>query len=60
MVGYTNTVSYITGVAGVDWSGAVLIMAAASIGSDGAFIPTVHQTLCGTAVISSQAELTHF
>jgi hypothetical protein len=53
MVGYTNTVSYITGVAGVDWSGAVVIMAAASIGSDGAFIPTVHQTLCGTAVISS-------
>ncbi|KAJ7124099.1 amino acid/polyamine transporter I [Mycena crocata] len=44
IVGYTNTISYITGVAGTDWAGAVLIMAGASIGSDGAFIPTVGQT----------------
>ncbi|KAJ6547798.1 hypothetical protein DFH09DRAFT_1087547 [Mycena vulgaris] len=41
MVGYIKTVSYITGVAGVDWSCAVLVMAVASIGSDGTFIPTV-------------------
>ncbi|KAJ7724805.1 amino acid permease-domain-containing protein [Mycena metata] len=44
MVGYTNTISYITGVAGVDWSCATLIMAGVTIGSDGRFIPTVHQT----------------
>ncbi|KAJ6543330.1 amino acid/polyamine transporter I [Mycena sp. CBHHK59/15] len=44
MVGYTNTISYITGVAGVDWSCATLIMAGASLGSDGTFVPTVHQT----------------
>ncbi|KAF8130903.1 amino acid/polyamine transporter I [Mycena galopus ATCC 62051] len=56
IVGYTNTVSYITGVAGVAWSCAVLIMAAASIGSDGAFIPTVHQTFgVYSAVIVSYA-----
>ncbi|KAJ6529059.1 amino acid/polyamine transporter I [Mycena vulgaris] len=44
VVGYTNTTSYITGVAGVVWSCAAVIMAAASISSDGAFIPTVYQT----------------
>ncbi|KAJ7038980.1 APC amino acid permease [Mycena alexandri] len=44
MVGYTNTMSYITGVAGVDWSCAVLIMAGVTIGSDGQFAPTVYQT----------------
>ncbi|KAJ7703881.1 amino acid/polyamine transporter I [Mycena rosella] len=56
MVGYTNTISYITGVAGTDWSCAVLIMAAASIGSDGAFIPTVYQTFgVYCAVIVSHA-----
>ncbi|KAF7332989.1 APC amino acid permease [Mycena venus] len=44
MVGYTNTVTYISGVAGIGWSCATAIMAAASIGSDGNFIPTVYQT----------------
>ncbi|KAJ7743685.1 APC amino acid permease [Mycena maculata] len=44
MVGYTNTITYISGVAGVGWSCATALMAAASIGSDGSFIPTVHQT----------------
>ncbi|KAJ7452692.1 APC amino acid permease [Mycena galericulata] len=44
MVGYTNTITYISGVAGVGWSSATAIMAAASIGSDGSFVPTVHQT----------------
>ncbi|KAF7347019.1 putative amino-acid permease C11D3.08c [Mycena venus] len=54
MVGYINTISYITGVAGIDWSCATLIMAAASIGSDGSFIPTIHQTFavyCGVVVV---------
>ncbi|KAJ6484033.1 amino acid/polyamine transporter I [Mycena sanguinolenta] len=53
MVGYINTISYITGVAGIDWSCATLIMAAASIGSDGSFVPTIHQTFgvyCGVVV----------
>ncbi|KAF7367000.1 putative amino-acid permease C11D3.08c [Mycena sanguinolenta] len=44
IVGYTNTISYITGLAGSDWSCAVLIMAGATIGSNGAFVPTLHQT----------------
>ncbi|KAJ7187398.1 amino acid/polyamine transporter I [Mycena filopes] len=56
IVGYTNTISYITGVAGADWSCAVLIMAAASISSDGTFIPTVHQTFgVYCAVLASHA-----
>ncbi|KAJ7153219.1 amino acid/polyamine transporter I [Mycena filopes] len=56
MVGYTNTISYITGVSGVAWSCATLIMAGASIGSDGQFVPTVHQTF-GTycAILVSHA-----
>ncbi|KAJ6536821.1 amino acid/polyamine transporter I [Mycena capillaripes] len=44
MVGYTNTITYISGVAGVGWSSATTIMAAVSIGSDGSFVPTVYQT----------------
>ncbi|KAJ6470938.1 amino acid/polyamine transporter I [Mycena sanguinolenta] len=44
IVGYTNTISYITGLAGSDWSCAVLIMAGITIGSDGGFVPTMHQT----------------
>ncbi|KAJ7087097.1 hypothetical protein C8R44DRAFT_893264 [Mycena epipterygia] len=44
LVGYTNTITYISGVAGVGLSSAMEIMAAASISSDGSFIPTVHQT----------------
>ncbi|KAJ7260305.1 amino acid/polyamine transporter I [Mycena haematopus] len=54
MVGYINAISYITGVAGIDWSCATLIMAAASIGSDGRFIPTVYQTFgifCGVVIV---------
>ncbi|KAJ7511673.1 APC amino acid permease [Mycena galericulata] len=45
MVGYTNTISYIAGVAGLNWTCATVIMAGASIGSDGRFVPTQHQTL---------------
>ncbi|KAF7376941.1 putative amino-acid permease C11D3.08c [Mycena sanguinolenta] len=44
MVGYISTISYSTGVAGIDWSCATLIMAAAGIDSDGVFVPTIHQT----------------
>ncbi|KAF8641521.1 hypothetical protein AX16_009899 [Volvariella volvacea WC 439] len=44
VVGYTNTISYITGVAGVDFSCAVQIMVAASIASDLTFTPTIFQT----------------
>ncbi|KAJ7848955.1 amino acid/polyamine transporter I [Mycena olivaceomarginata] len=44
MVGYTNTITYISGVAGLAWSSATAIMAGASIGLDGNFIPTVYQT----------------
>lgn len=44
LVGYTNTITYISGMAGVAWSSATAIMAAVSIGSDGRFVPTIHQT----------------
>ncbi|KAI0036350.1 APC amino acid permease [Vararia minispora EC-137] len=44
LVGYVNTLSYIAGIAAVDWSFAVQIMAAASIGSDRAFSATTAQT----------------
>ncbi|KAJ7659582.1 APC amino acid permease [Mycena polygramma] len=44
MVGYTNTITYISGVAGTGWAGATAIMAAVSIGSDGNFVPTVYET----------------
>jgi amino acid transporter len=45
MVGYTNTLTYIAVMAGTGWAGATLITAAASIGSDFQFKPTVQQTL---------------
>ncbi|KAJ6618481.1 hypothetical protein B0H10DRAFT_1795194 [Mycena sp. CBHHK59/15] len=44
VIGYTNTVTYISGVAGIGCSCATAVMAAASISSDGNFIPTVNQT----------------
>ncbi|KAJ6485427.1 APC amino acid permease [Mycena vitilis] len=44
MVGYTNTVTYISGLAGTGWSGATAIMAAVSISLDGDFVPTVYET----------------
>ncbi|KAF8152805.1 APC amino acid permease [Pholiota molesta] len=42
-VGYSNTVGSIAGVASIDWGCAVQIMAAATIGSNGAFSPTSGQ-----------------
>ncbi|KAJ6529068.1 amino acid transporter [Mycena vulgaris] len=46
MVGYTSTITYesIAGVAGLNWSCATVIMAGAAIGTDGVFVPTLHQT----------------
>ncbi|KAI0264624.1 amino acid/polyamine transporter I [Gloeopeniophorella convolvens] len=44
VVGYSNTISLIAGVAGVDWGCAQQLMAAASIGSDLTFTPTNAQT----------------
>lgn len=44
IVGYINTITYISGVAGVAFASASAIMAAATIGSDGRFIPTIYQT----------------
>ncbi|KAF8900189.1 amino acid/polyamine transporter I [Mucidula mucida] len=43
IVGYTNTITYITGILGIDYSCALQIMAGASIGT-GTFVPTVYQT----------------
>ncbi|KAJ7822857.1 amino acid/polyamine transporter I [Mycena leptocephala] len=49
-----NTVAYIAGMAGVDWSVATQIMAAANIGTDGAFVATnaqVYGVYCALLVI---------
>lgn len=39
-VGYANTLSTTSAVASIDWSVAIMILAAASVGSDGAYVPT--------------------
>ncbi|KAJ7145402.1 amino acid/polyamine transporter I [Mycena crocata] len=44
VVGYTNGIAYISGVAGVEWGCAVQIMAAVSIATDFSFAPTIAQT----------------
>ncbi|KAF9556455.1 amino acid transporter [Agrocybe pediades] len=66
-VGYANTIGSIASVASIDWGCAVQVMAAASIGSNGAFEPTdaqlfgvyagivlTHAVICclGTAVLA--------
>jgi len=43
LVGYANTIGMIAGLASIDWGCAVQVMAAASIGSNGAFEPTPAQ-----------------
>ncbi|KAJ8494727.1 hypothetical protein ONZ45_g13133 [Pleurotus djamor] len=43
IVGYTNTIAYVSGVAGVDWSCTVQIMAAVTMGSNFQFTPSVYQ-----------------
>ncbi|OBZ67516.1 putative amino-acid permease PB24D3.02c [Grifola frondosa] len=44
IVGYSNTITYMAGTAGVDWACAVQIMAVVSIGSDMTFVATTAQT----------------
>ncbi|KAI0319540.1 amino acid/polyamine transporter I [Amylostereum chailletii] len=44
IVGYSNTVGNIASVASVDWGFSLQLMAAVSIGSDLAYIPTTAQT----------------
>ncbi|KAK7001694.1 APC amino acid permease [Favolaschia claudopus] len=44
MVGYTNTITYVAGTAGLAWGTATAIMAAAAISTDGDFVPSVYQT----------------
>ncbi|KAJ7197405.1 amino acid/polyamine transporter I [Mycena pura] len=54
LVGYVNTAAYISGMASVDWSVATQIMAAANIGTDGAFVATngqVYGVYCALLVI---------
>ena len=41
----------IAGLASIDWGCAVQVLAAATIGSDGAFEPTTAQLLCVLAVV---------
>ncbi|KAK7440043.1 hypothetical protein VKT23_017294 [Stygiomarasmius scandens] len=43
IVGYANTIGSISAVASIDWGCAVQVLAAATIGSDGAFEPTTAQ-----------------
>lgn len=39
-VGYANTLSTTSAVASIDWSVAIMILAAASVGTDGRYVPT--------------------
>ncbi|KAH9896733.1 APC amino acid permease [Cubamyces lactineus] len=62
LVGYTNSMGLIAGFASLDWGCAVQIMAAASIGSDGGFVPTTANTfavfvalICVQGFLSSMA-----
>lgn len=43
-VGYANTLSTTSAVASIDWSVAIMILAAASVASDGRYVPTDAQT----------------
>ncbi|EMD30986.1 hypothetical protein CERSUDRAFT_120193 [Gelatoporia subvermispora B] len=43
LVGYSNTIAYVAGIAATDWACAVQILAGASIGT-GTFTPTLRQT----------------
>ncbi|KAI0264623.1 APC amino acid permease [Gloeopeniophorella convolvens] len=44
VVGYSNTIGLVTGLAGINWQFSEQVMAAASIGSDLSFVPTSAQT----------------
>lgn len=43
-VGYANTLSTTSAVASIDWSVAIMILAAVSVGTDGRYVPTDAQT----------------
>ncbi|KAJ7219749.1 amino acid/polyamine transporter I [Mycena rebaudengoi] len=54
LIGYVNTAAYIAGMASVDWGVATQIMAAANIGTDGAFVATngqLYGVYCGLLVL---------
>ena len=58
-VGYANTLSTTSAVASIDWGVAVMILAAASIGSDGSYVPTnAHTYGVYAAVLLCHAVLT--
>ncbi|TFK55154.1 amino acid transporter [Heliocybe sulcata] len=58
IVGYSNTISSIAGVASTTWGAAIQVMAAASMGSNLAFIPTNgHIFGCFAALLLAQALL---
>ncbi|KAF9254651.1 amino acid transporter [Marasmius fiardii PR-910] len=42
IIGYVNTMTYISGFTGIEWGCAVQIMAAISIGTDLAYVPSVY------------------
>ncbi|EMD30994.1 hypothetical protein CERSUDRAFT_127671 [Gelatoporia subvermispora B] len=44
VVGYSNTIGNIAGLASIDWGCAVQVMAAVNIGSNMTFVPTTQQT----------------
>ncbi|OBZ78505.1 GABA-specific permease [Grifola frondosa] len=44
VVGYSNSIGLIAGLASIDWGCAVQLMAAVSIGTDTTFVPTTGQT----------------
>ncbi|OBZ78504.1 putative amino-acid permease C11D3.08c [Grifola frondosa] len=44
VVGYSNSIGFIAGLASVDWGCAVQLMAVVSIGNDTTFVPTTGQT----------------
>ncbi|VDC07407.1 unnamed protein product [Peniophora sp. CBMAI 1063] len=44
MVGYSNTIGNLASVASVDWGFSLQLMAAITIGTNGAFVPTTAQT----------------
>ncbi|KAI0324639.1 APC amino acid permease [Cubamyces sp. BRFM 1775] len=59
LVGYSNSMGLISGVASVDWGCAVQLMAAVSIGTNQRFVPTTAQTFAVyVAILVCQAMMT--
>ncbi|KAK0196785.1 APC amino acid permease [Armillaria mellea] len=57
IVGYSNTVSNVASIAGVNWACAIEIMAAASIGSDLSFQATVPETFFNPSIMARLQKL---